>query len=136
MQTIDNIKKGLACFAQDRSYMLPCSDCAYHGQGLPPCRKAVHEDALALIEQMEAQVPKWISVEERLPDVDPQRDYKDIKFSADVVVWENGRIRTAYYCHTTKSWQDSVYEDEPVDPTFWMMPLPTPPKEDAHAQTD
>lgn len=55
MQTIDNIKKGLKCFAQDRSYMLPCSDCDYHGQGKPPCRKAVHEDALALIEQMDAE---------------------------------------------------------------------------------
>ena len=55
MERPENIKKGLECFAQDRSYMLPCSDCDYHGQGKPHCRKAVHEDALALIEQLERE---------------------------------------------------------------------------------
>ena len=55
MERPENIKKGLECFAQDRSYMLPCSECAYHGQGLPHCRKAVHEDALALIENLIAE---------------------------------------------------------------------------------
>lgn len=58
MQTIDNIKKGLKCHGQSRSYMLECSDCAYHGPGLPHCRKAVHEDAIALIDKLLEQVPK------------------------------------------------------------------------------
>lgn len=131
MRRIEDVKRGLACHALGRNRLLSCSDCAYHGPGLPPCSKAVPEDAIAMLEQLAAQVPKWISVEERLPDVDPQRDYKDIKFSADVVVWEDGRIRAAYYCHTTKSWRDSVYEDELVDPTFWMMPPHEEPEEDA-----
>lgn len=54
-KTHDEIKKGLRCLSHDRTHTLPCSDCEYHGQGLPPCRTAVHEDAIALIQQLEEQ---------------------------------------------------------------------------------
>lgn len=54
MKSPDEIKKGLRCLSHDRTHTLPCSDCEYHGQGLPPCRTAVHEDAIALTEQLEA----------------------------------------------------------------------------------
>ena len=53
MKKPDEIKKGLRCLAHDRTHTLPCSDCEYHGQGLPPCRTAVHEDAIALIQQLQ-----------------------------------------------------------------------------------
>ena len=128
MQTIDNIKKGLECFAQDRSYMLPCSDCAYHGQGLPHCRKAVHEDALALIEQLEAQVPKWISVEERLPEG------KCLAGCFAHGSYGYGEYIIGYVAPYSES-EGSGYcaEDSFVlldDVTHWM-PLPEPPEEDA-----
>lgn len=55
MQRIEDVKKGLACHALCRNRLLPCSDCTYHGPGLPPCRKAVHEDAIALIEKLIAE---------------------------------------------------------------------------------
>ena len=55
MPTPDEVKKGLACHALCRNALLPCSDCAYNGAGKPPCGKAVHEDALALVEQLIAE---------------------------------------------------------------------------------
>lgn len=55
MKSPDDVKKGLRCLSHDRTHTLPCSGCEYHGQGLPPCRTAVHEDAIALIRQLEAQ---------------------------------------------------------------------------------
>lgn len=68
MKSPDKIKKGLRCPACVRNHHLPCSECDYHGQDKPPCAIAVHEDALAYIEQLEAQVPRWIPVTERLPE--------------------------------------------------------------------
>lgn len=53
MRTPEEIKKALACPVQERSDHLECSDCAYHGKDLTPCRIAVHEDALAYMEQLE-----------------------------------------------------------------------------------
>lgn len=52
MRQIEDVKKGLACQALGRNRLLPCSDCAYHGPGLPHCSKAVHEDAIALIDSL------------------------------------------------------------------------------------
>lgn len=114
MQRIEDVKKGLACHALCRNRLLPCSDCAYHGPGLPPCGKAVHEDAVAMLEQLEAQVPKWISVEERLPE-----QY------ATVIIWRDD-------CkNATIGWLISGYWSVPkgVRVTHWM-PMPDPPKED------
>ena len=53
MKSADETKKGLRCLSHDRTHTLPCSDCEYHGQGLPPCRTAVHEDAIDLIQQLQ-----------------------------------------------------------------------------------
>jgi hypothetical protein len=156
MQTIDNIKKGLECYAQDRSYMLPCSDCAYHGAGLPHCRKAVHEDALALIEQLEKtafmqnmvilgkqdvitkqervrsnlqeeiwqlkqQVPKWISVEERLPEENTE---------VMMVLFGKVCIGDYLWSGSFESQSGSVWHAGDGQITHWM-PLPDAPEEDA-----
>lgn len=56
MMTPEEIKKGLACPVQKRSSLLECSECAYHGRDMTPCRTAVHDDAIAYIEQLEEQV--------------------------------------------------------------------------------
>ena len=55
MKSPDEIKKGLRCPAWVRNHHLPCSECDYHGRDKPPCAIAVHEDALAYIQQLEAQ---------------------------------------------------------------------------------
>ena len=53
--------------------LVKCEDCPYeHESGCEyadstlACQTTV--DAIALIEHLEAQIPKWISVEERLPE--------------------------------------------------------------------
>jgi hypothetical protein len=114
MQRIEDVKKGLACHALCRNRLLACSDCAYHGPGLPPCGKAVHEDAIAMLEQLQAQVPKWISVGERLPE-----QY------ATVIIWRDDCKNASI------GWLISGYWSVPkgVRVTHWM-PMPEPPKEE------
>lgn len=70
-------------------------------------------DALALIQQLEAQVPRWISVEERLPEP-----------NTVVIVGGNGKVTSGIYHGTYGLW---TTHDE-IDFDCWM-PLPQPPKE-------
>ena len=49
---------------------IECDDCSYRDVCSHENRDRVISDALALIERLEAQVPRWISVEERLPEED------------------------------------------------------------------
>jgi hypothetical protein len=123
MRNPEVIKKGLVCHGQSRTYMLQCSDCEYHGQGLPHCREAVHEDAIALIEQLQAQVPKWISVEDRLPEPETSvlfcgAGWMDIGWITD------GGWRSEYI---------NDYDEGEV--THWMT-LPEPPQEDNNVETN
>lgn len=78
------------------------------------------------VEQLEAAIPKWISVEERLPD-----DHGDFltKIHCDNVDW----IEVNTFDHTEEEWwhyagNRTVEATEFV--THWM-PLPEPPKDDA-----
>lgn len=128
MRRIEDIKKGLDCHALGRNRLLDCSDCAYHGPGLPHCSKAVHEDAVAMLEQLAAQVPKWISVEERLPKG------KCLAGCFAHGSYGYGEYIIGYVAPYSES-EGSGYcaEDSFVlldDVTHWMT-LPEPPKEDA-----
>ena len=58
MKTPEEIKKAMACHANPRGFVLPCSDCSYHGRYFPPCRIACHEDALTYINQLEERIAK------------------------------------------------------------------------------
>lgn len=80
------------------------------------------------IHQLEAQVPRWISVEERLPPVAGVYG-SGYEYSEDLIVYDGLRRRVAYYYHTTELWVDSRYEDDTFEVTHWM-PLPEPPKEE------
>ena len=71
MKTSDKIKKGIEgclCDLSDRR----CEECPYADGGCESitCEKELGDNTLALIQQLDAQVPKWISVEERLPEDD------------------------------------------------------------------
>lgn len=70
MKTREEIKRGLECCTTGR-----CSECPYdrickefEGFGGERFGEPVMTDALALIQQLEAQVPKWISVDEKQPE--------------------------------------------------------------------
>ena len=52
----EEIKKGLACHAENGLQCLNCSECVYHGKGARPCRIAIHEDAIGYIEELEARI--------------------------------------------------------------------------------
>ena len=67
MKTPDEIKKGLDCCIQNSEeacylcpYMIDCETFDNAGNH--------SRDALAYINQLEARVPKWISVKDRLPE--------------------------------------------------------------------
>ena len=124
MQRIEDVKKGLACHALCRADHLPCSDCAYHGPGLPPCGKAVHEDAVALIEQLEAQVPKWISSDD--PPKYWRHEDKDKTLINYLVYMPEYGVDVGNYLKPAKRW---VCMGIPAKVTHWM-PLPEEPKED------
>ena len=67
MKTSEEIKKGLECCIID-----DCNGCPYEDNCFSVDEElcaTMNTDALACIQQLEAAQPKWISVEERLPDV-------------------------------------------------------------------
>lgn len=120
MKTPEEIKKGLEacrafeCHGQHTS-------CPYVDDKL--CMMHICGDALTMIEHLDAKVPKWISVEERLPE-------KNGIYLAHVV---------HRYCKIDSYWRvcieyfgkegtwDSLADIYEV--THWM-PLPELPKED------
>ena len=80
-----------------------CIDCIYTNIGLPylPCYQKdkdaadLIEEQAAEIEKLKAQVPRWIPVEERLPEQDVPvlarfEDGRIPRQSPDIVLW-NGR---------------------------------------------
>ena len=66
-KTNDEVKAGLECCQNQQS----CTEfeepkCPYND--VKECVDTLLADALALIQHLEAQVPRWISVEESLPE--------------------------------------------------------------------
>ena len=51
VHTYDEIKQGLECLGGQREK--ECSDCPYHGKGLPPCRIAICKDSIRCVELCE-----------------------------------------------------------------------------------
>jgi hypothetical protein len=121
---------------------LECDECEYRDACTIENRDRAVPDALALIQHLEAQQPKWISVKERLPEdviLDGKKStrYKAIKVLV-AIKGSNGvttiRTQTRFKDYSYKSgkeylewrWRESIGKV-----THWM-PLPNPPKEDAH----
>ena len=121
MKTHKEIKKGLE-YCGTRSY---CSDeCPYYSGE----RCEIATDALALIKQLEAQVPKWISMEDEQPKLH-RADYivryvfpQGHMSFCGVMRWntcgENGYVEGPHF-------DNEGYLGMHV--THWM-PLPTPPE--------
>lgn len=100
MKTSNEIKKGLELCASG-------------------CVDVLCEESLALIHQLEAQIPKWISVEDMLPE----------PFIPVLCFLEWGE---ALCCHYDGNGWVVNYDGEDAGPyytiTHWM-PLPKPPEE-------
>lgn len=133
-RTPEQIKTGLSCSGSKGN--VKCEECAYcMGQfGDEDCNykcDQIDNDALALIEYLEAKGPKWISVKEQLP-----------KYVISVFVYARlcvgGRIRKtgstyiSSFIPPTKSWR-GVPDGWKV--THWM-PKPEPPEEDEERHDD
>lgn len=126
MKTPEEIKKGLERCGNSGE----CKDCAYfHGTAM--CISELAEDALAYIQQLEQRLvevnktlPRWISVNDRLPERGITRCIIAIKLG-------NGLKGTlcARYNADLKSWSGWYNDRITSEVTHWM-PLPQPPKED------
>ena len=125
MKKPEEIKKGLECCDKflGGGHWNICSKCPYD-MGKGRCYGTMMADALAYIQQLEAQVPRWIPVEERLPATDD-----------DVLIVTNNEFGTGYevgqgyYDICDEEWFGHAYVGT-IDVTHWM-PLPKAPKEDA-----
>lgn len=130
MKTPDEIKNALECCAE----ISVCSECPYYNKLKfgGECVEIKSIDALNYIRQLENHIgeltekvtqleaaqPKWISVEERLPDC-----------LEDVIAFnQNGDIRWFSVASVDRGtwWRDGKIVHHV---THWM-PLPEPPKEE------
>lgn len=103
----------------------PDKKCPYYASNIP-CGVQVQKDALALIKQLEAQAPKWISVHDALPGMDekvlfhPMCNEKAIYIGKLTYVGESNAVYFA-----VNNWRRKVV----YSATHWM-PMPEPPKEE------
>lgn len=132
MKTPDEIKNGLECCISDT---YGCYEkCPYFNSlsnGVD-CAVKMHADALAYITQFEARVPKWISVEDRMPE--PSTYVLALTAPGALSVGEN--VIVADYIHP-KSEDHGVfviaytnYDDKDIVPVTHWMPLQEMPKEE------
>ena len=121
MKTPEAIKKGLECCMKASEYA--CDHCPYFKECINFEAGNLYRDALAYINQLEARVPKWISVKDRLPEY-----YKDVL----VIVRNNGALFTIIaYLTIGGIWVHKGFGSVIGVVTNWM-PLPDAPKEDMH----
>lgn len=121
MRTPEEIKKALECCG----YFCSCKTCAYFGDEL--CIIRLERDALSYIQQLESQiaevgkkVPRWIDVDERLPEKgEPVVTLCRYEFAPDKYYFQYER-----YDPRSNMWQDGSVQ-------HWLT-LPEPPKEEQH----
>lgn len=121
MKTPEDIKKALECCVYHGS----CKTCCAYFGGEGKCIGRLERDALSYIWQLENQiadlgkkVPRWIDVDERLPEGDGKYIVCTTKGSVYCAKFSN---RHAPYFHT----------DMNTHIAHWM-PMPEPPKEETH----
>lgn len=119
MKTPEEIKTDLVAWGTGVRIDIGC------GEFVPPTPKYmlngvrssdVCRDALSYIKQLEAQVPQWISVEDRLPE--------EHRYVLVHLRW--GAIATGV--HNGRNWWDELTLVNNDNVTHWMPP-PEPPKE-------
>ena len=90
----------------------------HHGESRNYDADLMHEaaDAIEVLSKKETTTPRWISVEERLPEP-----------YVEVLLYSGGERYTGYM-HNDKRFTVNA-SHYPSRPTYWM-PLPEPPKEE------
>lgn len=128
----EEIKKGLELCRLDECFGMR-EGCPYNGEP-STCVGAMCDDVLAYIQQLEAQVPRWISVEERLPDW-PCVVYDGInppytpRCSIVQVTKSSGKVEWIADLPVSVVLDGKMVEVHHLPFTHWM-PLPEPPEED------
>lgn len=130
MKTSEEIKRGLKlCSHEGHGEEIICGHCPYDSNSCAVliCTRRLSADALAYIQQLETEnhqllkdrSPRWISVEERLPE----------DTGKYIVCTTKGSVYcTRFIVH---SWRRDFQTDINTHITHWM-PMPEPPKEDDH----
>ena len=127
-KTPDEIKKGLEyCFKGGN-----CGACPYNVDVFSDdCMEELSRDLKAHIEQLEAQVPKWISVEERLPE-EVKRDDEEASSTDIVIVAVRDDMNNIFVSDDILCKGEWVNYSAPLFEVTHWMPLPELPKEDEH----
>ena len=122
MKMHEEIKKALECCAADE----PCGECPYHPE-VDSCIGMIARDALSYIRQLENQVadlgrkvPKWIDVDERLPD----KGEPVVALCRYELAPDKYYIQFERYDPRSNMWQYGSVR-------YWLT-LPEPPKEEHH----
>lgn len=126
MKKPEETKKALALCVNANSYNYPCDECPYVEED-EGCKNMM-EDALALIQKLEAQVPKWISVEDRLPEAKLAVLAYGRRHIRKTETTELPAPHVAYTRGEDEGWFTWDYGDY-VYVSHWM-PLPEPPEEE------
>lgn len=89
-------------------------------------RCAVDHAAADIIEQLEAQVSRWIPVEERLPECADENVLVIVNGEHGITTFYDAYMLANYY--PSEGWLIDGYEDwETPNVSFWL-PLPEPPE--------
>lgn len=125
MKTPEEIKTGVElCTTKVISGDLKTCDldCSYRVEGVW-CRNALAHDTLEYIQNLEAKVPKWISVEERLPEEGKFVLLQYAKNAQNPTLHARNTMAVGRY-----EYGMFLVEGCSVKITHWM-PLPEPPVE-------
>lgn len=126
MKTPNEIKKGLECCApvNDDGVCAGddglCSDCPYNGT--EHCGDKLKRDAFELINQLESAQPKWISVDDKLPD-----GFKTVIVCREI---KKGTLKVEQGYRNSNGWW-RLYGSGLKRVTHWIE-LPKPPKEECN----
>ena len=122
MKTPDEIKKGMECCRKAVDTLECPQECPYYKDDCD-CGSKPYQDCVAYIQQLEAQVPRWISVEERLPEENAEVLCCCKMQKGDVYYTLGVNYRNGW------SFDNDPYAEHDQTVTHWM-PLPEPPKEE------
>ena len=130
MKTPEEIKKRLACAIDGCMEPGMCVRCPYNIEADVMLHVSeMAKDALALIEHLEAKVPKWISVEERLPE--HGTDVLVLTAPGTLSLGQNCVVAEYIHPRMEKSGVFinfyAGYDDKNILAVTHWMPLPEPP---------